>query len=144
VKNIALIVLCLVFIRSAWALTPPWSDSMLEQDSDLVVEGEIGEPILCLGLVDQNKCFDKKKFSVPLKVKKVIKGKGKKEETLKLTFFYYDYSKSNCVGDQAATVRSGERGIYYLKKLGDGSYQIVHWSGAKVLKEGTKGIPKCP
>ena len=129
---------------SAFALTPPWTSEQLQEVSDLIVEGEVDKPIQCVGQVEQNKCFDKLKFKVSMKVQKVLKGKLRQGETIPVTFYFYDYEKSNCVGDQAAILHSGDQGIYYLKKFEDGTFQPVHWSGAQVKVHGTGSLPKCP
>ncbi len=143
-KTLLLIGAVFLLSRLSFALTPPWSPETLVKESDLVVEGEVGQPVICLGRIDQNKCFDTLKFSVPLKVNRVIKGAVKKGETVKTTFFYYDYGKSDCVGDQAAVLHSGDQGTFYLKKLEDGTFSPVHWSGAQVKVHGAGSLPKCP
>ena len=143
-KSFIILFSLLVFSQPVFALTPPLPEKQLEEESDLIVEGIVEEPIRCLGKVDENKCYADRKYSVPMKVIKVKKGKAKKGEALKITFHYYDYGKSNCVGDQTAILHSGDQGIYYLRRLEDGTFMPVHWSGAQVKIHGNGDLPKCP
>ncbi len=134
--------LCLA--PSVFALTPPWDEEDLKRSADLIVEGEVGSPIQCLGLIDQTKCYDRYKYLVPMKIEKIHKGKAKKGETFPLYVYHLDYSKSHCTGDQDASHFPGERGTYYLRRLEDGALHQNHWSGMKITKEGSGSLPKCP
>lgn len=133
-----------LFCPLAFALTPPLSPAQLQEEADLIVEGRVEAPIKCLGLLEKNNCSDKLKFSVPMKIVKLFKGKGRPGETIGILFYYYDYGKSHCVGDQAAILHSGDEGKYFLTKNSDGTYTPVHWSGAKVAKPGEGSLPTCP
>lgn len=70
----ALLFAILIFLPiRVQALTPPWDEEDLRKGADLIVEGEMGSPLKCLGLVDQSKCWNKFKYVIPLTVAKVIK-----------------------------------------------------------------------
>ncbi len=142
-KTRLLLLFVLIFPLSSQALTPPLPARELEEKSVLIVEAEVLEPIICRGRVSENSCSDRLKFETSLKIHRVLKGKVDHRKTVPVTFFYYDYGKSNCTGDQAAILHVGDRGTYYLQKLEDGSYSPVHWSGVKVKTPGHEKLPPC-
>lgn len=145
-RNFSSFIFFSLFICSSvvFALTPPLSPAQLQEEADLIVEGKVESPVKCLGVVEKNSCSDKKQYSVPMKVQKVLKGAARAGETISIIFYYYDYSKSHCVGDQAAILHSGDEGKYFLKKNPGDNYTPFHWSGAQVSKPGEGALPACP
>lgn len=129
--------------RGAFALTPPYEESDMNREADLIVIGEIGTPVRCLGLIDKTECYDRYKYVVPLSIQQVVKGTAPKNRRLELYFYRYDYSKSKCTGDADALHFPGEAGTYYLKRYDDGTWHQVHWSGVKVTRQGHGPLPKC-
>lgn len=125
------------------ALTPPLSALELEKESDIIVEGRVEDSVACVGQVEKTPCFDKKQYSAKLTLLKVEKGKVQTGQSIPVTFFYNDYSKSACSGDQYGILGVGDDGRFYLKKNPDGTYSPVHWSGVQVKKHGMS-LPKCP
>lgn len=135
VLSLALWVVTFLTSLTALTLTPPWSPKELKRGADLIVKGEVGEPVKQIS-VDKMRNADVFSYVVPLKITKVIKSKGEKirpGRTIELFFRYYDY-KEGIVGDQWAQHSPGEKGKYYLKKMEDGRWRQVHWSGVIVSK----------
>ena len=138
------IVTAWALVSPAHALTPPLSPEVLQKEADLIVEGEVLGPIYCEARIEQTSCADVYRYYVPLEIKKILKGDANVGEILRLNFVHYDYSKSQCVGDQGPTVQDKQRGAYYLKKIGPGNYNLWHWSAVKVKTAGKGDLPKCP
>ncbi len=145
-KTISFLSLFILFIFSSsplFSLTPPIPKETLQNKADLIVEGEVGAPIECFGKIEKEKCYDRISYKVPLKIKKILKGK-ETAKTITVTFFQNDYSKSRCVGDQGANLISGDQGIYYLKKsASENSFTPLHWSAVILSVHGTALLPEC-
>ncbi|MBI2068120.1 MAG: hypothetical protein HYT77_08940 [Deltaproteobacteria bacterium] len=122
------------------------------EKADLVVEGEIGSPVEKMGRVKKTECYDEKRYQAPLKVMGTLKP-GVKAVYLKLVFYEYDYSKldrlikeeevdSEIPGLKTIKInpkvercfenyreseihKPGDKGIYFLKDLGNMTVQVV-------------------
>ncbi len=145
-KTISFLSLFALFILSTsplFSLTPPIPKETVQNQADLIVEGEVGAPIECFGKIEKEKCYDRVNYKVPLKIKKVLKGKETAKK-ITVTFFQNDYSKTRCVGDQGAKLISGDQGIYYLKKsASENSFTPLHWSAVVLSVHGTGSLPEC-
>lgn len=138
-----LLFLILLISEIAYALTPPLNEQELQQEADLIVVGEVSQSVECLRLLEENECFEKWQYFSNLKVQKVLKGKMRDGQEIKIVFYQNDYSKSDCVGDQGAALHSGDRGTYYLKQGEDDTYSPIHWSAVKLTHSGSGFLPKC-
>jgi len=137
------LILFLFHSTSVWALTPPLSPDALKENADLIVEGKIDMPVKCLKKTESNKCFDQFDYKTTLKISAVLKGTAKVGEKISVEFYHNDYSKSNCVGDQGATLHTGDEGTFYLKKNGEGFYTPLHWSAVILKTKGNGAWEKC-
>ncbi|MBI4366780.1 MAG: hypothetical protein HY543_08185 [Deltaproteobacteria bacterium] len=143
-KVVVLLLLGTGFIaRPGIGLTPPWEESELTARSDLVVVGEIGAPVECVGRPERLEVGRKVSYAVPLKIREVLKGTAKLGEVVSLRFTHLFY-KPGYTGDQDADHAPGEVGRYYLQRLKEeGHARVVHWSGAIVLRAGKGSLPTC-
>ncbi len=126
----------------AFALTPPFGEKMLKEEADLIVQGEVGSDVKNEGVTESNNCSDTIKYVAPLKVVKACKGKAAKGAVLPVVIFHKNY-QPGCVGDQDASLKAGDQGLYYLRKGDEGAWRPVHWDGVK-LKESNGAWPQCP
>ncbi len=137
------LIVFLFYSASTWSLTPPLSPDTLKENADLIVEGKINTPVKCLKKTENNKCFNQFDYKTSLQISAVLKGVAKVGEKISVEFYHNDYSKSQCVGDQGATLHTGDEGTFYLKKNAEGIYTPLHWSAVFLKVKGNGVWEKC-
>ena len=142
-KRIILIVMVLAWSGEALSLTPPLTPQVLRKAADLIVEGKVVSPLMCVSRIEQTPCFDMYRYAASIEVEKNLKGDAKVGKILRINWVHYDYGKSHCVGDQGPEVQQDQSGTYYLKRQEGGNYELWHWSAVKEKQAGTGGLPAC-
>ncbi|GEM_PF-6908920 len=140
---IFVIIFSALFTFPVFGLTPPYTPQMLQQEADLVIEGQVRGTIQCKGKSAENQCYIRYNYQTEIQINKILKGNEKVEKTIPVVFYHNDYSLSKCVGDQGASLHEGDAGTFYLKKSDKGYYYPFHWSSVEIKTSGSKAWPKC-
>lgn len=132
----------IVSFRSVLGLTPPLEENELKREANLIVIGEVGEPVICSGkpIVERNATISY--YSVPFTVRRAISGNAKKGDRFNLRFRNYHYVRG-FTGDADELHFPGEVGKYYLVRIDENTVRLVHWSGVKVTTPGHGTLPEC-
>lgn len=125
------------FIPPVMGLIPPYSDKMLENEADAVVEAHV------LGVVKAEEWIEKKwhyeRYHAWLYVTKDYKGKLKTPTTLEVTWKEKEWTAPEenhpLVEDDEAHYYPGEKVKAYLKYSETlRAYRTVHWNGKEKLE----------
>lgn len=134
----------LFFIPPVMGLLPPYSDKMLEEESDAIVEGYV------LGVVKAEEWMEGKwhyeRYHAWLYVTKDEKKKLTLPTTLEVTWKEKEWTDKNknhpLVEDDEAHYATGEKVKAYLKYNEMlRAYRTVHWNGKERLETGKNEKP---